>query len=80
MLAIVIPYYSFFKTTLQILVFANRQTIQVYIGNDASNEDPTQLLKSFKINLILNINIETNLGHIVKHNNGNVVAGQEEGG
>lgn len=50
MLAIVIPYYKirFFKATLQSLALQTDKRFKVYIGNDASNEDPTQILEQFQ--------------------------------
>ncbi|NJX15034.1 glycosyltransferase [Tamlana crocina] len=49
MLAIVIPYYKsrFFKSTLDSLVNQTDKRFKVYIGNDASPEDPEQILKTF---------------------------------
>jgi hypothetical protein len=50
MLAIIIPYYklAFFETTLQSLANQTDQRFKVYIGNDASLEDPAALLSSYK--------------------------------
>lgn len=50
MLAIVIPYYkkTFFRQTLQSLANQGDKRFHVYIGNDASPEDPGTLLKEFK--------------------------------
>lgn len=49
MLAIVIPYYNieFFEQTLKSLVSQSDKNFQVYIGNDASDDDPKSILKSF---------------------------------
>lgn len=64
-LAIVIPYYkhTFFKETLQSLANQTDQRFNVYIGNDASPEDPTDLLNEFggKFNFIYKI-FDENLG------------------
>lgn len=50
MLAIVIPYYkfTFFEATLQSLANQTDMRFKVYIGNDASPEDPEFLLEKFK--------------------------------
>lgn len=50
MLAIIIPYYkiNFFKETLESLANQTDKRFKVYIGNDASTEDPTDLLNEFK--------------------------------
>jgi glycosyltransferase involved in cell wall biosynthesis len=50
MLAIIIPYYklTFFDATLQSLAEQTCQDFKVYIGNDASPEDPTDLLTHFQ--------------------------------
>ena len=50
MLAIVIPYFklSFFKETLQSLDNQTDQRFKVYIGDDASPENPTILLEKYK--------------------------------
>lgn len=49
MLAIVIPYYkiNFFKETLQSLVLQTDRRFKVYIGDDASKDDPLPLLNEF---------------------------------
>jgi glycosyltransferase involved in cell wall biosynthesis len=49
MLAIVIPYYkiTFFEETLQSLANQTDQRFAVYIGDDASTENPTTLLEKF---------------------------------
>ncbi|MEO7975761.1 glycosyltransferase family 2 protein [Flavobacterium sp.] len=50
MLAIVIPYYKscFFKETLDSLLNQTNQQFKVYIGDDASPENPDNLLDDFK--------------------------------
>ena len=50
MLAIVIPYYkrSFFKETLQSLANQTDKRFKVYIGDDASPENPLDLLEHYK--------------------------------
>lgn len=50
MLAIIIPYYklTFFARTLESLAVQTDQRFTVYIGNDASPEEPDELLKKFK--------------------------------
>ena len=50
MLAIIIPYYklTFFRETLDSLAAQTDQRFHVYIGNDASPEDPTNLLEEFE--------------------------------
>ena len=50
MLAIVIPYYklTFFEKTLQSLANQTDKRFKVYIGDDASPEDPTDLLKKYQ--------------------------------
>lgn len=49
MLAIVIPYYkiTFFEETLNSLANQTNMNFKVYIGDDASPEDPKSLLKSY---------------------------------
>ncbi len=49
-LNIVIPYYRlmFFKATLNSLASQIDKRFKVYIGNDASDEDPKELLKTFE--------------------------------
>lgn len=65
MLAIVIPYYkkTFFRQTLQALANQTDKRFHVYIGNDASPDDPVDLIKQFehKLNLTY-IRFENNLG------------------
>jgi glycosyltransferase involved in cell wall biosynthesis len=50
MLAIVIPYYkiTFFEETLQSLCNQTDKRFKVYIGDDASPEDPTVLFEKYK--------------------------------
>jgi glycosyltransferase involved in cell wall biosynthesis len=50
MLAIVIPYFklTFFEETLESLANQTDKGFTVYIGNDASPEDPTTLLEKYK--------------------------------
>ena len=50
MLAIVIPYYkrTFFEATLQSLANQTNKQFRVYIGNDASPENPDVLLEIYK--------------------------------
>ena len=50
MLAVVIPYYNFiyFEQTLNSLAFQTNKNFKVYIGDDASPDDPKQLLCEFK--------------------------------
>ena len=50
MLAILIPYYklTFFEATLQSLAAQTCQDFKVYIGDDASPEDPKDLLEQFQ--------------------------------
>jgi len=49
MLAIIIPYYklAFFEKTLQSLASQTDKRFKVYVGNDASPENPENLLKKF---------------------------------
>ena len=66
-LAIVIPYYKirFFEATLQSLALQTDKRFKVYIGNDASNEDPLQLLEKFQGQFDFDYKYyETNLGSI----------------
>jgi len=65
MLAIVIPYYklTFFEQTLQSLCDQTDKRFTVYIGNDASPENPATLIKKFKKSVtIVYRTFETNLG------------------
>lgn len=50
MLAIIIPYYklTFFEETLKSLANQTDQRFRVYIGDDASPENPTDLLEGYK--------------------------------
>ncbi|RBN50312.1 glycosyltransferase family A protein [Flavobacterium psychrolimnae] len=50
MLAIVIPYYklSFFEAALKSLSLQTDKQFKVYIGDDASQENPTDLLEKFR--------------------------------
>lgn len=50
MLAIVIPYYKkkFFRNTLYSLANQTDKRFRVYIGNDASPEDPTDIIEDYK--------------------------------
>jgi hypothetical protein len=65
MLAIIIPYYklAFFEATLQSLAAQICQDFKVYIGNDASPEDPSMLLEKYKgmFDFVYH-RFETNLG------------------
>lgn len=66
-IAVVIPYFklSFLRETLESLAAQTDQRFHVYIGNDASPEDPTELLKEFeeKINFTYK-EFKENLGGI----------------
>lgn len=67
MLAIVIPYYklTFFETTLQSLASQTDNRFKVYIGDDASPEDPTDLLEKYKGKFdFVYYRFESNLGSI----------------
>ena len=50
MLSIIIPYYklTFFEATVQSLANQTDKRFKVYIGDDASPEDPTKLLDKYK--------------------------------
>lgn len=50
MLAIIIPYFklSFFEVTLQSLANQTDKRFKVYIGDDASSENPSRLLENYK--------------------------------
>jgi len=66
-LAIVITYYklTFFEATLQSLVNQTNKKFKVYIGNDASPENPSVLLKKYKPQLDFNYQqFDNNLGSI----------------
>ena len=65
MIAIVIPYYklSFFEETLQSLVSQTDKHFNVYIGDDASPENPNALIDKYKEKLNLKyIRFDNNLG------------------
>lgn len=72
MLAIVIPYFkqTFFEKTLQSLANQTNQDFKVYVGDDASPENPQKLLKKFsdKFNLKYH-RFDENLGNtaLTKH-------------
>jgi glycosyltransferase involved in cell wall biosynthesis len=64
-LAIVIPYYkyTFFEATLGSLKTQTDKRFKVYIGDDASSENPTDLLKKYKDDFtFVYKRFETNLG------------------
>jgi len=52
-LAIVIPYYKidFFEVCLESLSIQTNKNFKVYIGDDASPEDPSEILEHFKDSL-----------------------------
>jgi glycosyltransferase involved in cell wall biosynthesis len=65
MLAIVIPYYklTFFEQTLQSLASQTDQRFKVYIGDDASPENPNEVLEKFQQNFdFIYHRFEENLG------------------
>ncbi len=65
MLAIIIPYYklTFFREALDSLAAQTDQRFHVYIGNDASPEDPTNLLEEFEGKFVFTYKrFEENLG------------------
>lgn len=65
MLAIVIPYYNitFFEETLQSLANQTNKNFKVYIGNDASLDNPIKLINSYQDKLnITYLRFEQNLG------------------
>ena len=67
MLAIVITYYklTFFEATLQSLVNQTNKKFKVYIGNDASPENPSVLIKKYKPQLDFNYQqFDNNLGSV----------------
>lgn len=67
MLAIIIPYFklTFFKSTLHSLAAQTCQDFKVYIGNDASTEDPVDLLQHFQGQFdFVYRRFETNLGGV----------------
>lgn len=66
MLAIVIPYYklNYFKETLQSLSDQTNRDFNLYIGDDASSQDPVPLLNSFqKLGGFTYKKFESNLGN-----------------
>lgn len=66
MLAIVIPYYKlkFFKDTLQSLEDQTNKNFNLYIGDDASPQDPLPVINSFKdLPNFTYKRFETNLGN-----------------
>ena len=67
MLAIVIPYYkvTFFKTTLNSLSHQTDKRFKVYIGDDASPENPAILLEKYKTQFDFEYhNFQKNLGSV----------------
>lgn len=67
MLAIIIPYYkhTFFEATLQSLANQTDKRFHVYIGDDASTENPKALLEKYKKNFIYHYKkFDSNLGNI----------------
>ena len=67
MLAIIIPYYkiSFFEEALESLANQTDKRFKVYIGDDASPENPSKLIAKYKDQLDLVYHrFETNLGGI----------------
>lgn len=65
MLAIIIPFYklTFFEATLESLVNQTDKRFKVYIGDDASTENPDDLLEKYKGQLeFIYHRFETNLG------------------
>lgn len=67
MLAIIIPYYkiSFFEETLKSLENQTDKRFKVYIGDDASPEDPANLLENYQNRFdFVYHRFETNLGSI----------------
>ncbi len=65
MLAIVIPYYklNFFGECLESLVKQTNKNFKVYIGNDASPDDPIELINSYSDKLKITYQLfERNLG------------------
>lgn len=67
MLAIIIPYYklTFFDSTLKSLVNQTDKRFKVYIGDDASLENPSELLSDYKDKLdFVYRRFEKNLGGI----------------
>lgn len=67
MLAIVIPYYkiAFFEETLKSLANQTNKQFIVYIGDDASKDDPTFLLKKYESQFLLEYHrFNNNLGGV----------------
>ncbi|MES2239800.1 MAG: glycosyltransferase [Bacteroidota bacterium] len=67
MLAIIIPYYklTFFEETLQSLAMQSDRRFKVYIGDDASPENPVDLLEKYKGEFeFIYHRFESNLGGI----------------
>lgn len=67
MIAIIIPYYklTFFEETLQSLANQTDKRFKVYIGDDASSEDPSALLEKYNTQLDFEYHrFESNLGSI----------------
>jgi glycosyltransferase involved in cell wall biosynthesis len=65
MLAIVIPYFkiNFFEATLQSLSNQSDKRFKVYIGDDASDENPKEIIKKFESDFEINYHkFETNFG------------------
>lgn len=65
MLAVVIPFYkkAFFRECLESLAKQTNQNFNLYIGNDGSPDDPTELIQEFKSRLNLKYhNFQDNLG------------------
>jgi hypothetical protein len=65
MLAIIIPYYkfTFFEATLKSLAIQSNKRFKVYIGDDASPNNPEALLKKYKEKFDFSyFRFETNLG------------------
>lgn len=72
MIAIVIPYYKkrFFRETLNSLANQTDKRFRVFIGDDASPENPEDLIEEYKDRFSLQYKrFENNLGHksLVKH-------------
>ncbi|PKP25191.1 MAG: glycosyltransferase family 2 protein [Bacteroidetes bacterium HGW-Bacteroidetes-2] len=72
MLAIVIPYYKkvFFRATLESLAKQTNKNFKVYIGNDASPENPVEIIEQYteKLNIVYK-QFDNNLGgnSLVQH-------------
>lgn len=72
MLAIIIPFYNiiFFEETLISLANQTNKKFNVYIGNDGSESDPSEVINKYSKDLNINyIKFENNLGHksLVSH-------------